>query len=72
MLNCNQKTILCNVEETMCLFYDFLISVLFHLKKDTSSSSSLSMLWPGKGTNEVEGTLTSISSEVEVVVFSVS
>ena len=39
-------------------------------KKDASSSSSSSMLCPAKGTNEVEGTLTSISSAAEVVVFS--
>ena len=39
-------------------------------KKDASSSSSSSMLCPAKGINEVEGTLTSISSAAEVVVFS--
>ena len=39
-------------------------------KKDASSSDSLSMPCPDKGTNEVEGTLTSISSAAEVVVFS--
>ena len=37
-------------------------------KKDASFSSSLSMLCPAEGTNEVEGTLTSISSAAEVVV----
>ena len=39
-------------------------------KKDVSSSGSSSMPCPDKGTNEVEGTLTSISSAAEVVVFS--
>ena len=39
-------------------------------KKDASSSRSSSMLCPAKGTNEVEGTLTSILSAAEVVVFS--
>ena len=39
-------------------------------KKDASSSDSSSMPCPDKGTNEVEGTLTSISSAAEVVVFS--
>ena len=39
-------------------------------KKDASSSGSLSMPCPDKGTNEVEGTLTSISSAAEVVVSS--
>ena len=38
-------------------------------KKDASSSSSSFMLCPAKGTNEVKGTLTSISSAAEVVVF---
>ena len=38
-------------------------------KKDASSSSSSSMLCSAKGTNEVKGTLTSISSTAEVVVF---
>ena len=33
MLHCNQKTILCDVEETIYLFYDYQISVLFHPKK---------------------------------------
>ena len=40
------------------------------LKKDASSSGSSSMPCPDKGTNEVEGTLTSISSAAEVVVSS--
>ena len=39
-------------------------------KKDVSSSDSSSMTCPDKGTNEVEGTLTSISSAAEVVVSS--
>ena len=39
-------------------------------KKDVSSSGSLSMPFPDKGKNEVEGTLASISSAAEVVVFS--
>ena len=39
-------------------------------KKDVSSSDSSSMTYPDKGTNEVEGTLTSISSAAEVVVSS--
>ena len=39
-------------------------------KKDVSSSGSSSMPCPDKGKNEVEGTLTSISSAAEVVVFS--
>ena len=39
-------------------------------KKDASSSGSSSMPCPDKGTNEVEGTLTSISSAAEVVVSS--
>ena len=38
-------------------------------KKDSSSSSSSFMLCPAKGTIEVEGTLTSISSAAEVVMF---
>ena len=37
-------------------------------KKDASSSGSSSMPCPDKGTNEVEGALTSISSAAEVVV----
>ena len=37
-------------------------------KKDASSFGSSSMPCPDKGTNEVEGTLTSISSAAEVVV----
>ena len=40
------------------------------LKKDASSSGSSSIPCPDKGTNEVEGTLTSISSAAEVVVSS--
>ena len=39
-------------------------------KKDASSSGSSSMPCPDKGTNEVEGTSTSISSAAEVVVSS--
>ena len=39
-------------------------------KKDASSSGSSSMPCPDKGTNEVEGTLTSISSAAEVKVSS--
>ena len=39
-------------------------------KKDVSSSGLSSMPCPDKHTNEVEGTLTSISSAAEVVVFS--
>ena len=39
-------------------------------KKDASPSSSSSMLCPAKGADEVEGTLSSISSAAEVVVFS--
>ena len=39
-------------------------------KKEVSSSGSLSMPCPDKVTNELEGTLTSISSAAEVVVFS--
>ena len=39
-------------------------------KKDASSSGSLSMPCPDKGTNELEGMLTSISSAAQVVVFS--
>ena len=39
-------------------------------KKDASSSGSSSMSCPDKGTNEVEGTLTTISSAAEVLVFS--
>ena len=40
-------------------------------KKDASSSGSSSMPCPDKGTNEVGGTLTHISSAADVVVFSV-
>ena len=39
-------------------------------KKDASSSGSSSMPYPDKGTDKFEGTLTSISSAAEVVVFS--
>ena len=39
-------------------------------KNDASSSGLSSMSCPDSGTNEVKGTLTSISSAEEVVVFS--
>ena len=39
-------------------------------KKDASSSGSASMPYPDKGTDKVEGNLTSVSSAAEVVVSS--